>query len=131
MKKIFVIADHLWGTVTIRTVTDKDIVLDVIKRRLEDFVDNMDGFDREIEEIVNTVLHMETLPKYFFGVMKEHDNEYADAQSIFFKVENGRVTFKAEMRTILALRLRHTVFVSLWKRNKICTLVEIKECTHG
>lgn len=28
--------------------------------------------------------------------MKEHDNEYADAQSIFFKVENGKVTFKAE-----------------------------------
>lgn len=47
MKKIFVIADHLWGTVTIRTVTDKDIVLHMIKRRLEDFVDNMDGFDRE------------------------------------------------------------------------------------
>lgn len=67
MKKIFVIADHIWGTVTIRTVTDKDIVLDVIKRRLEDFVDNMDGFDRETEEIVKTVLHMETLPKYFFG----------------------------------------------------------------
>ena len=96
MKKIFVIADHLWGTVTIRTVTDKDIVLDVIKRRLEDFVDSMDGFDRETEEIVNTVLHMETLPKYFFWVMKEHDNEYANAQSTFFKVENGKVTFKAE-----------------------------------
>ena len=96
MKKIFVIADHLWGTVTIRIVTDKDIILNVIKRRLEDFVDNMDGFDRETEEIVNTVLHMETLPKYFFWVMKEHDNEYADAQSIFLKVENGRVTFKAE-----------------------------------
>lgn len=96
MKKFFIIADYLWGTATIRTVTDKDIVLDVIKRRLEDFVDSMDGFDRETEETIDTILSMESLPRNFFCFIREHDDEDMDGQSIFFKVENGKVTFKAE-----------------------------------
>lgn len=75
MKKLFIIADHLWGTVTIRTVTDKDIVLDVIKKRIKDFVEGIDTFDRETKETIDTILSMESLPRNFFCFIREHDDE--------------------------------------------------------
>lgn len=96
MKKIFVIADHLWGTVTIRTVTDKDIVLDVIKRRLEDFVDSMGTFDKEIVQDIDNILSFESLPRNFFCFIREHDDEERDSQSIYLNIENWKVTFQAE-----------------------------------
>lgn len=96
MKKIYVIADHLWGTVTIRTVTDKDIVLDVIKRRLEDFVESVNTLDKEVVQDINTILSMESLPRNFSCFIREHDDEGMDAQSIFLKVEDWKVTFQVE-----------------------------------
>lgn len=87
------------GTVTIRTVTDKDIVLDVIKRRIKDFVegiDTFDTFDRETKETIDTILSMESLPRNFFCFIREYDDEERDSQSIYLKIENWKVTFKAE-----------------------------------
>ena len=96
MKKLFIIADHLWGTVTIRTVTDKDIVLDVIKRRLEDFVERVDILDEEIVQDIDTILSFENLSRNFFCFIREHDDEERDSQSIYLNIENWKVTFQAE-----------------------------------
>lgn len=84
------------GMPTIRTTTDKEIVLKVIKDRVERFVYSMDSLDTDTKKAVDAVLSMETLPKTFFWVMKEHDDEYINARTICLKIENGRVTFRAE-----------------------------------
>ena len=96
MKKLFIIADHLWGTVTIRTVTDKDIVLDVIKKRIKDFAESVNILDKEIVQDIDNILSFESLPRNFFCFIREHDDEGMDAQSIFLKVEDWKVTFQAE-----------------------------------
>ena len=96
MKKLFIIADHLWGTVTIRTVTDKDIVLDVIKKRIKDFAESVGILDKEIVQDIDNILSFESLPRNFFCFIREYDDEERDSQSIYLKIENWKVTFKAE-----------------------------------
>lgn len=96
MKKLFIIADHLWGTVTIRTVTDKDIVLDVIKRRIKDFAESVNTLDKEIVQGIDNILSFENLPRNFFCFIREHDDNERDAQSIYLNIEDWKVTFQAE-----------------------------------
>lgn len=96
MKKLFIIADHLWGTVTIRTVTDKDIVLDVIQRRIKDFAESVNTLDKEIVQGIDNILSFENLPRNFFCFIREHDDDERDAQSIYLNIKDWKVTFQAE-----------------------------------
>lgn len=84
------------GTVTIRTVTDKDIVLDVIKKRVRDFAESVYTLDEEVVQDIDNILSFESLPRNFFCFIREHDDEERDTQSIFLKIENWKVTFQAE-----------------------------------